>query len=243
MALFRYCTRQYMVIHPDGGLCNRLRVVFSYVHIARKTNRHMVVVWVKNEECGGLFTEYFQPIPDVTFVESTHLSVDYEGGTIHPNYNENTDCIYSDLILLPTIAREIQKRKAILGEYIAVHVRRTDHTSLANSAESFTTDEEFVRFLGTHEGNMYIATDNKQTFSQFRTQFGNRIRIPYPNTFRDRLRETSLRDSIIDLYMCVHAKEFKGSGYSSFSKLIELLRKCSQTSVVVPSSLQSPYGS
>ena len=36
---------------------------------------------------------------------------------------------------------------------------------------------------------------------------------------------TDLEDAIIDIYICTEADKFKGSGWSSFSGLIQLLRK------------------
>ena len=38
------------------------------------------------------------------------------------------------------------------------------------------------------------------------------------------MRKTSLRDAILDIYMCVSSEKFMGSGYSSFSDFIECLR-------------------
>ena len=47
------------VIHPRGGLCNYLRVVFSYYIKARKLNQELVVIWKITSECNGFFLDYF----------------------------------------------------------------------------------------------------------------------------------------------------------------------------------------
>ena len=38
------------------------------------------------------------------------------------------------------------------------------------------------------------------------------------------MRKTSLKDAIIDMYMCVYSNDFMGSDYSSFSDIINRLR-------------------
>ena len=64
---------------------------------------------------------------------------------------------------------------------------------------------------------------SKQTYDEFRNKYNRRVKLPY-NENVDDLRQTSLEDSILDLYMCMHSYKFKGSGWSSFSELIELKR-------------------
>ena len=39
------------------------------------------------------------------------------------------------------------------------------------------------------------------------------------------LRKTSMKDAVIDLFTCVHADKFMGSDWSSYSGLINNLRK------------------
>jgi hypothetical protein len=72
--------------------------------------------------------------------------------------------------------------------------------------------------------NLYIATDNKDTYNIFKNRYTNKIKINYTNEVYNSLRHTSIKDAIIDLYMCVYSNNFKGSGWSSFTETIEQLR-------------------
>lgn len=59
-----------IVIQPKGGLCNYLRVIFSYYSKCCKENNELVVIWIKTSPCPGYFLDYFTPIDKVTFYES-----------------------------------------------------------------------------------------------------------------------------------------------------------------------------
>lgn len=216
-----------IVVRPEGGLCNRLRVIFSYHAEAKRRNTTLLVVWTQTEECNGWFLEYFEPVPNITFVSNTDRTIEYSGYGAHPNYDETTQCIYRELRLVPTLMDKIRRKRAMLGNYCAVHIRRTDHVKLAKEMKKYTSDDEFLRFLHNTTGNIYIATDNKDTYTTYKRTFPNRILFPYSETIQEHaLRVTTLEDSILDLYMCVYANQFQGSGYSSFSDLIYILRRC-----------------
>ena len=61
----------------------------------------------------------------------------------------------------------------------------------------------------------------------FVSRYPNLIKLSYHNQVTNQLnhfRQTTLEDSIIDLYMCVYAAKFKGSGWSSYSEMIDVLR-------------------
>ena len=129
--------------------------------------------------------------------------------------------IYDKLILKPYLKDEIKKRMNILeNDYISVHIRRTDHLK----AIEISTDEIFIDFLDNFEDkNIYIATDNKKTYDIFKKRYNERIKINYHEE-SESLRKTSLKDAIIDMYMCINSNNFMGSYYSSFSEFINRQR-------------------
>ena len=92
------------VIHPVAGLCNQLRVVFSYLAYCKSMNRSMIVIWEVGLHCPGFFLDYFQPIPNVVFLKNnTHnYTIDYKGFSVHPEYHPEEKDIYQDLKLIPT---------------------------------------------------------------------------------------------------------------------------------------------
>lgn len=213
-----------MLIVPKGGLCNRLRVLFSYYLIAQQKKEELNVVWNSTSECPGLFLDYFKPIVGVTFLNKLpdESNVFYSGCYPDKQYPP----IYKNLIVVDEIKNLLEKNKKILKEYIAIHVRRTDHIALAKRKKTYTENAEFFSFIKSNiaDRSLYIATDNIDTYNVFKEKYFQQIKLSYHEVLKG-FRKTSLKDAIIDLYMCVSAKNFMGSRYSSFSELIETLRK------------------
>ena len=70
---------------------------------------------------------------------------------------------------------------------------------------------------------VYIATDNYETQQTFINFYGDRLiyKKIEPST---NLRQTSLQDAVVDMYVCAGAKYFLGSVKSSFSDTITYLQ-------------------
>jgi hypothetical protein len=222
-----------IIIRPVGGLCNYLRVIFSYYEYTKSINCKLVVIWYKTEECNGYFLDYFEPVEGVEFLEDRNMSmrtyimsfiynVHYTGWAVHPDYSPN----YTKLKLLPYIFNIVKSKiDSLQNNYIAVHIRRTDHIQAAKDNNSYTTDSDFINFINNFRNNknLYIATDNKKTYDMFSKNYNNMVKFNYHNV-KSGLRETTMEDAIIDMFMCKYANEFMGSGYSSFSDTIYALR-------------------
>ena len=212
------------VIRVSGGLCNRLRTVCSYCKYVYDLNTSLLVIWTPDISCPGFFCDYFKPIDNVTFIRSNknNIPVNYYGCSGKKEYQPD----YKELQLLPHMIQILKNNiHALQNNYIAVHVRRTDHIVLAKKNNCYTSDKEFLEFIQEHNTiyNVYIATDNKTTYDTFRHHLQEKIILPYHKEMNS-LRNTTLKDSIIDLYMCVYATTFKGSGWSSFSSAIQVIR-------------------
>lgn len=220
-----------LTIRPKGGLCNKLRFTFSYYYEAKRLNKHLVVLWEVSRECPGFFLDYFEPVDGITFVKNNNddiniTKIDYTGCTWCKNFNPSTVFVYSELKPLPSLISKIINNISILNnDYIAVHVRRTDHVGLAKKHNAYTDDEEMFNFINKYNKNLYIATDNKDTQDLFYNKYNHQIKILNPIKKSSSLRKTSLEDAIIDLYMCCYATDFKGSDFSSFSGFILQMRK------------------
>ena len=213
------------VIQPKGGFCNYLRVVFSYYMKTCESNEELVVIWDITSKCNGFFLDYFMPIKNITFITKNidNLYVNYKG---NDPYNNDYKIDYSMLELIPELKNIIiNKIKTLDNNYHAIHVRRTDHINDAKKNNQFTTNEMFFEFIDNIEDkkNIYIATDNEYTYNVFKKKYKDYIKFNYHNEI-DGVRKTSLKYAIIDIYMCIYAKTFKGSGWSSFSMLIDNLR-------------------
>lgn len=212
-----------ITIQPTGGLCNYLRVIFSYYEYTSENNLELNIIWIKTNACPGYFLDYFEPIPHVSFKTEIDkdVKIDYKGCYIMKNFKPK----YDKLKLKSYMKKIIFDKVDILNKnYISAHIRRTDHIQLAKRKNVYTTDEHFIDFLDKSDKNIYIATDNKKTYNKFKEKYQERIKFEYHQTNDKSLRQTSLQDAIIDIYMCVYSDDFKGSGWSSFSDLIESLR-------------------
>ena len=48
-----------IVIVPNGGLCNRLRVIFSYYNYAISNNETLTVIWYENTDIADESFKFF----------------------------------------------------------------------------------------------------------------------------------------------------------------------------------------
>lgn len=166
------------------------------------------------------------PVNGITFVnkieELNGKVINYHSCYSHLDFISD----FSLLKLKPELEAKVNDIITNLeNNYIAVHIRRTDCIKLAKKKGLYTSDNEFIKFIENSNAKyVYIATDNLKTYKKFKQLFPNKVKLNYwPINFSN-LRHTGLEEAIIDLFVCSKASDFKGSGYSSFSKLIRELR-------------------
>ena len=215
-----------MIIHSWAGLGNRLRVLFSYHYLNKE--KEITIIWENNRACNGLFLNYFKPIKNVTFINKLIQNIDVKTNTQHKATKKKF--IYEDLQVKDYLQEKIDKKIEELRKYIAIHIRRTDTISSPWKKDHYLPEEEYIKFINDHSDyNVYIATDNYETQKRFYDLFKDRIKvinlIEKPKKYIPAVRQTSLEDTIIDIYMCVNSDHFLGSSYSSMTTLIEDLRK------------------
>ena len=219
-----------LVIMPEGGLCNMLRVVFSWYAKAKKEGRELIVCWAISDACPGFFLDYFEPVPGIRFIKGYNpvAKYDYQGCGVLQEFNHHS--MYSSLIPKQHIQARINSNIAELSTngtgFVAIHARRTDHIRDALANNKFTSDTVFFDYINKHlpSVNIYVATDNLGTQELFNSRYGARIKAMKLITPRRALRQTDIEDAVVDIYTCVAANAFLGSGWSSFSDLINDLR-------------------
>ena len=199
------------------------------------------MIWIKSNACPGYFLDYFEPIPHVTFKTyiNKHVKIDYKGCDVLKDFQPK----YYKLKLKPYMKKIIFDKLNILNKnYISAHIRRTDHINLAKKNNRYTTDEDFIDFFDKSDNNknIYIATDDKITYNKFKKKYQKRIKFEYHDTNDTSLRQTSLKDAIIDIYMYVYSDDLKND-YSSFSDLIDNLRRENIKSFKTRKSLNTYY--
>ena len=221
--------RGYYSVLCCGGLGNRLRMILSCYKYSKQINKKLKVYWIPDESISyALFADVFNPIKNITFVYNyNNEPLDYRSDINCSALNKITN--YNDMYKYLTPNNTINNRidylkKKINNKYISLHIRRTDHSSLAKNNKNFVTDDNYINKYPNY--NIYLATDNRETQDKFIKLYGKRLIVNklIDNNNSD-LRKTSLKDSVIDIYMCVYSKVFKSSGFSSFSETIYCLRK------------------
>jgi len=218
---------QPITVRAVYGLCNRLRATLSCVHLARSLQVPLVVCWTDDEVCPGVFEDYFQTLPGVTFIPAPP----------RPGFQFDFDELWDVLdgflpdwtILKLNDRMEAKLRDTIAGVpkgYAASHIRKTDHTalftkSLADRGIVPKTDEGYISFARRHK-SIWLAADCQETQNMMKS-FDFEVHC-LPIEPSSQLRQTSIEQAILDLYMCVRATAFLGSTWSSFTQTIEALR-------------------
>ena len=125
-----------LAVYASDGLANRLRVVLSFAQIAVEHHRPLLVVWPKLNVCPGAWSDAFEPLPNVTFVEKAPDGVrpqfpphshDFHS-EIKPRGEEACTRLYAMLTPTPEVrARVDETLSALRPSFLSLHIRRTDH--------------------------------------------------------------------------------------------------------------------
>ena len=232
-----------VLVVAEAGCGNKLRVLLSYLDVARRRGQKLVVFWRLSPECDATFAELYKPLDGVRFLHAPppNLPTAPRGAyDTHPElqFTERESAMYAQLRLRPSIlARVAARLKEFDGaEYCAIHVRRTDHAELFGE-RSPCRDADFYAFCDRHDPlPIFLATDNAATQAAFAARYGARLRALTPMRPRRSkrhapgadapgARHTSVADAVADLEACVMAKVFKGTELSSFSDAVAHLRR------------------
>jgi hypothetical protein len=205
-----------------GGLCNRLRVMVSFLCAARKLGCKLVVYWQSNSLCPAEWNDLFQALPPDCEIRSRIAPAGtYTTCHRHPDIPVVEWAPMVDTLLRPTPALQ-QRISRVLGQlgenFTAVHIRRTDHNS------NYAEDRDFLDFAKKAPGKIFVAADNPQSLATLKGELGDRV--IHSAVFRKGGRRlTSVQDAVVDLWVSRRAARFKGTFYSSFSDWIEMLRQ------------------
>lgn len=210
-----------LIIEPTGGLCNRLRVIFSYIILSEKESKILEVIWKENESCNGKFLDFFEEIPGVIFKGGNGGEIPFYKGC----YPLST-IDYKNLKLKNNIIDKVENRMDLLKRnYISAHIRRTDHVVLSKSRGLFMTDELFIDFFNKSDDMIFLSTDNPETQTKFKKIYKDRLILFNDIKKVNNLRMTTLEESILDIYTCIGSSDFLATKYSSFSDFITQMRK------------------
>lgn len=245
--------KDYIIIKPTEGLCNKIRVIAWAYDCAKELNKILIVDWGRvrgrNNRCPGHFYDLFKKIEgiyisnhsenyvDNQIIESKtscnpkikKLKADYTGcDSPNESKNKTQEMQYNFAKLLRPV-NEIQEKinlnlSKLGSDFISVHIRRQDGDKQA-LLKHRKNDQEYINFINAHpNNNIFVATDNKNSQLFFQKKYKERIKSMKIIEDSDKFRKTSLEDAIVDMWTCAHAKYFLGSPDSSFSVWINNLR-------------------
>lgn len=211
-----------------NGLCDRLAMVFSYFKKAKKNKEELTVCWPIDKNCNGHFLDIFEPVNGIKFTDNPK-NPDFHGWYPLEEFNPKKQFIYDDLRLKKNIDQKITDLRKSMGNYIAVHVRRTDKLDplIAPWFKNIENDE-FFSFIDNQKkdyNKIFLACDCRETQNEFEENYGDKISYYSKITPSDSLRQTSLEIAAIDLFTCIHASNFFGTKLSGYSELIYQFRK------------------
>ena len=52
-----------IIVHPLGGLCNRMRVIVGAISLAQKTGGQLTIIWTQDTTLNAKFSDLFENIP------------------------------------------------------------------------------------------------------------------------------------------------------------------------------------
>ena len=225
-----------LAIQVFGGLANRLYEVVSYVAIARRDSRALVIVWSRDAECPAHFSDLFMPLraPDVRIVaDRSHAPtqvVPLFGNRPHPEFDLRQ---YGPLALhlLAPLKQHAAAIRALLTRlgpaFLAAHMRRTDLPGTGGMAGA-VLDAAVAAWACNDSRRLFVATDNPQSLDVVEQALPRGQVVSQRRAFgtekQGALRKTSVVAALIDLWVASHAERFVGTPGSTFSTTVEDLR-------------------
>ena len=225
-----------IIIQPIGGLCNRLRFIFSFMHKFKlydeKNDNILIVIWKPDKYCPGYIHSFFLKIKNVEFVNSYENNRNILSNKLASSYFNINYLDKISLFLNEDIFKKIRKiiSKKLHNRYVAIHIRRTDlQENLKKSQKRINriiTDEQYIKFIkDANIKNIYLATDNINTQQTFMKLYKDRLIVYSEIKDVKNIRKTNLEHALIDLFICGSSNKFRGSYYSSYSNFIRLMQK------------------
>ena len=186
-----------IVIQPEGGLCNRLRVIMIYLEYVNQKNKKLKILWSTDRPIDKVvsnthFLDIFKPLPNASFVsQESPQNISYRGWgqgcgdlfrNILPNEEERLLTLKQNYSLLKLDSKLQRKADDLVRlhcpkGHASIHIRRTDHVGwLKKQGKELTPYSVFESFIdGQANLPIYIATDNSKTQEYFKNKYGAKV--------------------------------------------------------------------
>lgn len=226
-----------VTIFCSSGLSNRIRTILGFLAVCKRFNKTLNVIWISDNTCNGNFTDYFEGINNVNFLEHKIEPIHYVGQNTIKNICDNYDIdvkeseLYSNIKLKKHVENKLNifVNKYDIENTVGIHVRRTDYTGnfIGKLLNGSNEDEIFFNFIDKYSFNkpFFIATDNSETQKNFRKKYKDRMLVYSKIEDTDCLRKTSLENAILDIFILSKCKKIKGTFKSSFTEFAINLKR------------------
>jgi hypothetical protein len=214
-------------LRPIGGTFNRIQAILSY----RATHGPLTAVW---EPDVPHFLDTFEPLEGVTFA-LTRMPGDVVDYGIPADAPADWRKAYAELRPIASIQERVDTFRRTLGDYLAIHVRRTDMTPLARKIGApHPSDEDYLEWIRTMwkraQVPVWVACDNGETQRKYEEWLGPWFRSGCvlggyeTHTESDHTIHGNIVDAVVDFFMCVYATECMVQGFGTFSGTIAIMR-------------------
>lgn len=234
-----------IVVLLRHGLANRLRTIVGFTYVGETLDVPVTFYWdTSDAECNGLFSDLFEPYHiriyefrpsnvKFTFVGQDTIPMILKKYNIQGDISKIENKYYKMFHVKPHIMNAVNwffeqnnglraKNSKLYHNFASMHIRRTDHSDLAKRFNSYTADDEFDLYSDKCRSNgksVFLATDSLEVQKKYDWCITHKHITP-----TKKLRQTTLVDAMIDVLIASKCIQFKGSGFSSYSRLIEIYR-------------------
>ena len=242
-----------MLIEPIGGLANRTRVILGAILYCEELGIDLRINWLNDNKLTNQYRAdeiaagHFS---DIFIAEKEHDQGNSRENSL-PNFYRGTDAVVMEghisnfekkylqvherLSLTDDLQSQADRLFLANQPYDSIHVRRTDHlTWLKNSNLEVTPLSKFEDFISDRvDERVFLATDCVVTRDYLVRKYptpifyqGNLSRVDGAAKHGSGIeRPSNLQQAAIDIFLCVRSQVFVGTKLSSFSSLIQMLRR------------------
>ena len=193
-----------LLIRPTGELCKRLRVLLSYLALARARDCELHVVWTVTDACPGHFLHVFLPIVAVRFFSMPYRACDYVGSD--PRVPIKCAHVRAFLSPKPHVAQHTRAFLAAHAPFIAIHARKRNNLA------------PVLRFAMKHpQLPVYVVSDDAGTHSALQRRLGKQRCIPPP------ARRLLVHEATA-IYACARAQTFFDPDNTALAQFVRALQ-------------------
>lgn len=223
-----------MKCSSHAGFCCRLRQLLGFSQVCREHGWDLTFLWLSNHHCGRHGGEFEVEGVQIVNIDSVSSEVPVVPGIC--GFTEIVEAY--DIERSPMLELEAYRRIRFAPDVIssagmassaklAVHARTTDLPTI--TGVHLTAGDFIARIEDLASRHdvfpLFLATDSQEVQTSVRQRFGERNVIASTILRPGSLRQSTLRDAVVDLVACTMPPLFLGTHWSGYSFVIRTLRR------------------